>query len=192
MKFKEKKQYRLPGYNYSKNGYYFITLCTKNREMFFGDVIERIMNLSDIGKIANNFWLDIPKHFPHLKLHEYIIMPDHIHGILEIDSGEIFVETRHCLVQRVDNDLENKRTGQCPVLTGSAFGHVTPKSLSTIIGSFKSIVSKIVNIQFPNVLFKWQPRFRDTIIRDEKALYNFRRYVIYNPSNWLLDRNNLK
>jgi len=199
MTFKEEKQYRLPGYDYSQNGYYFVTIITKDHQIFFGGVVDGIMILSDIGKVANNFWLKIPKHFPHVKLREYIIMPNHVHGILEIDWDlcrdfddveRSVVGTGHCPVQRVDNDLDIQRTGQCPVPTGSAFGYVTPKSLSTIIGSFKSIVTKTVNIQFPNSLFGWQRRFRDTVIRHEEAFYNLRRYIIYNPSNWQLDRNN--
>lgn len=75
---------RLKNYDYSSNGYYFITICTKNRVHYFGKIIDQKMELSEIGKIAHKCWLEIPNHFPFVVLDESIIMPDHIHGIVVI------------------------------------------------------------------------------------------------------------
>ncbi|HNF28553.1 MAG TPA: hypothetical protein PKV80_29075, partial [Leptospiraceae bacterium] len=73
---------RLKAWDYSTPGCYFITICTKNREPYFGKIEDGEMYLSDIGAIAENFWKEIPKHFPNIQLDESVIMPDHIHGIL--------------------------------------------------------------------------------------------------------------
>ena len=177
-KYKDKKQYRRKGYDYSQDGYYFVTICAKNREIFFGDIAGEKMILSEIGQIADKFWQEIPIHFPFVKLDEYIVMPNHVHGIIQID-----------------NDTTRVGTGQCPVPTvvnngGSKFGRVTPKSLSSIIGSYKSIVTKTTNLQIPDSGFAWQSLFHDRIIRNENELNCIRQYITDNPLRWELDRNN--
>ena len=82
----KRKSIRLKGYDYSQAGLYFITICCKDRALLFGAVIDGEMVLNDAGKIANACWLDIPNHFPNSILHEYVIMPNHIHGIIELIS----------------------------------------------------------------------------------------------------------
>lgn len=77
---------RLKGYDYRKPGYYFVTFCTKNRERFFGTVVDAKMQLSKIGEIVCQCWYEIPKHFNHVQLDAFIVMPDHIHGIIIIDD----------------------------------------------------------------------------------------------------------
>ena len=172
-KYKDKKQYRRRNYDYSQNGSYFITICTADREMFFGDINDGKIELSEIGWIAEKFWQEIPSHFLGVNLDEYVIMPNHIHGVIEI------------------NKSDPVGTGHCPVPTvGSKFGHVTPKSLSTIVGSYKSIVTKEINLHIQNSGFAWQLRFHDRIIRDEGELNRIREYIESNPSNWESDRNN--
>jgi putative transposase len=79
-----RRSIRLKGYDYSQNGLYFITICTHNRECLFGEVIDKKMVLNDAGKIANECWLKIPEHFPHAVLHQHVIMPNHVHGIIEL------------------------------------------------------------------------------------------------------------
>lgn len=173
QKYKNKKQYRYKNYDYSQNGFYFVTICTKDREMFFGEIENGKMKLSDMGLIAKKFWLEISSHFLFVKLHEFVIMPNHMHGIIEIVG-----------------------TGQCPVQNNSSkFGNVIPKSLSTIIGSYKSIVTKKINLENRAVPcfcrdFAWQPRFHDRIIRDEKELEEASQYIINNPANWEREKNN--
>ena len=102
MSYKSQKQYRYKGYDYAQDGFYFVTICCKNREMFFGDVVAAKTQLSEIGKIAEKYWLEIPDHFPFVKLDKFVIMPNHIHGIIEITTKTV-------------------GTGQCPVPT-KAFG----------------------------------------------------------------------
>ena len=90
-KFKGKyrvKSTRLPNWDYAANGRYFITICTKNRACFFGDVVAGQVQLSAIGQIAQKFWLDIPHHFTHTNIDAHVIMPDRIHGIVAIDRPQ--------------------------------------------------------------------------------------------------------
>jgi len=188
MNYKESKQYRLPGYNYARAGLYFVTICTKDHEMFFGEVVGGQMVLSEIGEIANECWLAIPKHFPHVKLYEHIIMPNHVHGILQIDweSCRDFRDMEHLGVGTQNFVfLQNQNPDTMDVQ--NKFGPQS-KNLSSIIRGFKIGVKEWVTINNDN--FIWQPRFRDTIIRDEKSLYNFRKYIRNNPRNWELDHNN--
>jgi len=105
MQNKFQNKYRIPSarlqtWDYANNGAYFITICTQNREHFFGNIKNGIMQLSEIGKLAAQFWYEIPNHFPMVELGNFVVMPNHVHGILIINktNDEPFVETRHCLV----------------------------------------------------------------------------------------------
>lgn len=190
--YKNKKQYRHKDYDYSQNGFYFITICTKDKWLFFGDIFDCKMKLSAIGKIAEKYWLEIPNHFPFVKLDKFVIMPNHIHGIVQIVGN----------TANDENYVNRVGTGHCPVPTdvntrrGSIFGHVAPKSISTLVGLFKSIVTKTINLRARNNAhnrelagFAWQSRFHDRIIRNENELNRIRKYITDNPTRWELDRN---
>lgn len=165
-KYKNKKQYRYKNYDYTQNGFYFVTICTKNREMFFGEIENEKMKLSDMGLIAEKFWLEIPSHFLFVILHNFVIMPDHMHGIVETVNGR--------------NAPRRVPTGIQPLIENS---------LSSIINHFKGNVKRHCNknnFQY----FAWQPRFHDRIIRDEKELNAASQYIVNNPSKWELEKNN--
>ncbi len=169
---------RLKNYDYSQEGFYFVTICTKDRKLYFGDVVNKKMALSKIGKIADKYWAEIPNHFSHVKLDYYVVMPNHTHGILRIDYGD----------ERLYDDVDNKKyNGKYPQMS-----KISPKqkSLSTIIRSYKSIVSKIVHTRYQEQNFVWQARFHDRIIRNDNELNRIRQYIIDNPKRWELDRNN--
>ncbi len=85
----------LKGYDYSQAGLYFITICCQNRACLFGNVVNGEMKLNDAGKIANDCWMEIPNHFPNVALHEHIVMPNHIHGIIELVGAENFPPDRN-------------------------------------------------------------------------------------------------
>ena len=179
--YKYHKQYRYKGYDYAKDGFYFVTICTKDRQLFFGDVVNEKMQLSKIGQIAEKYWLEISNHFKNIKLHEYIIMPNHIHGIIQImRCGN---EAMHCGNEAMPRSYDGKHI---------KMSKISPKlgSLSVIIGSFKSIVTKIINKKFLNNNFAWQPRFHDRIIRNDEELNKIRYYITINPDKWALDRSN--
>jgi REP element-mobilizing transposase RayT len=122
-KYKDKKQYRYKRYDYSQEGLYFVTICTKDRGMFFGDVINEKMKLSEIGISVEKFWCEIPNIFSILKLDKYIVMPNHIHGIIKID--------------------DDRRNAPRRVPTG--IQPLVKNSLSSAINHFKGNVKRFCN-----------------------------------------------
>ncbi len=157
---------RLKGYDYSLPGMYFITICTNKRKNLFGNIEKSKMYLSDIGIIVDKCWHEIPSHFPFVELDEFVIMPNHIHGIIEIVVGtQDFVS-----LQSKYFENPNRKFG------------VQSMNLSSIIRGFKIGVKKWATIN--NVNFAWQTRFYDHIIRNEKDLNRIREYIIYNPLKW--------
>lgn len=168
---------RREGWDYSQSGHYFITICTKNKNKFFGDIIGGKMELSEIGKIAVKYWLEIPKHFSFIVLDEFVVMPNHVHGIITIDYGD----------DGRDEALPRLYMGKYPQMS-----KISPKSksLPVIIGSFKSVVTKTINQKYPKNNFAWQERFYDHVIRNERELNNVKNYILNNPGKWHLDRNN--
>jgi putative transposase len=171
---------RLPDWDYSRNGYYFITICTNKRKHYFGEIINNEMNISIFGKIVQKYWFEIPKHFPFVELNEFIVMPNHIHGILIINNNVPNVEKRHCLFSTTNEIIKINR-----------FQNQGKNTVSSIIGSYKSICTKIINKTQSTTKFGWQSGFYDNIIRTEKSFYYIRQYIRDNPVNWETDRNNL-
>lgn len=110
-----KNKYRIPStrlqtWDYSKNGAYFITICTQNREHFFGNIQNGMMQLSEIGKLAERYWLEIPEHFPFVELGNFVVMPNHFHGILIINNIPNSVETRFIASNNCHENNENNET----------------------------------------------------------------------------------
>ena len=156
---------RLSGWNYA-NGQYFVTICTHDRVPWFGHIQNKFMCLSDIGSIAHQYWHDIPHHFPHVTLDAYIVMPDHIHGIIMIDQ--------RAYKGHIINGYTRNPHHQPEWRSGS---------LGSIMNQFKRACTKrIRDIGCDD--FAWQTRFHDQIIHDQRALETIRRYIINNPSKW--------
>jgi putative transposase len=87
MSQRERKLQRLKGYDYSENNYSFVTICCKDKQHFFGEVKEHEMTLNELGKIIEFSWLDLPNHYFNCFIDEFIIMPNHFHGIVIVDSA---------------------------------------------------------------------------------------------------------
>jgi len=186
-KFKNKYRttsIRLKNWNYATRGYYFITICTKNRKCYFGNILDKKMQLSKIGKIANAYWQEIPEHFPFTTLDKFIVMPNHIHGIVIINNN---VETQN-LANNVNN-VETQNLASLRQNKGNKFGPQS-QNLASIIRGLKIGVKKWATIN--NIPFQWQPRFYDHIVRNERSLHQIRQYIVDNPSNWENDRDNLE
>jgi REP element-mobilizing transposase RayT len=162
---------RLKGWDYRNPGYYFVTICTRGRGHYFGKVEGEDVRLSAIGEIAAQCWAETPQHHAGIELDEWVIMPNHAHGIV------VIVETLQCNVS-TDTVAKNQMSAISPK-TGS---------LSVAVRSFKSAVSKMAHNAGHE--FGWQERFWDHIIRDETELNRIRNYIRANPSNWENDRNN--
>jgi putative transposase len=167
---RHKKSIRLKNYDYSQPGGYFVTICTKGRKSCFGQIVDEKINLSSVGEIVKGCWLGIPEHLKNVKLDEWVIMPNHIHGIIVI-------------IDSVGTDYNLS-------LRKNRFQHITPKSLSYIIATFKSAVSRQINRIGAGNDFAWQSRFYEHIIRNENELHRIREYIQNNPLKWELDREN--
>ena len=178
------KSTRLKHWDYSSCGAYYVTICTKDRKYYFGEIIHRKMILSTMGKIVEQFWMEIPKHYPNIKLDEYVIMPDHIHGIIMIENAMPNVETPQWGVS-TGNDMNNRMTNK------KRNPHHRPEwksnSLGSIICQFKSIATKQIR-ETGFYDFAWQSRFHEHIIRDEIEFNQKRKYIINNPLKWVLNK----
>ena len=181
-----RKANRYKYYNYSSAGYYFITICTKDRLPYFGYIEDDEMILNECGEIVTKCWLEIPDHFQKIKTDEFVVMPNHFHGIVIIESNPIpsvginnsvVVGNRHaCSLQPPPPQQVKNENRQ-------------HQKLSVIIGSFKSAVSKLIHRNIDKN-FQWQKSYYDHIIRNETELNNIREYIRQNPKNWETDRNN--
>ncbi len=171
-----KQKYRIEStrsknWDYSDPGYYFVTICIKDRICYFDKIVHSQAVLSDMGMIVSEEWKETEKKQQNVKLDSWVIMPNHIHGIIVITRKCKYpVETSRRNVSTIKNKLK-------------------PNSLGSIIGQFKSVCTKKIR-QMGNDEFAWQSRFYDHIIRNEKSLYNIRQYIQYNPIRWDMDRNN--
>jgi putative transposase len=170
-------KYRIPSaradfWDYSWIGAYFVTLCTKNRYHYFGKIMEGNMALSPLGTIADVLWYEIKYHAKHVELGAFVVMPNHVHGIVRILSNDATpVETTHAL-----------SLPSSPSLAQQRFQNQGKNSLSSIVGSYKSAISKHAHrLGFD---FAWQARFHDHIICNEEAYQRIATYIINNPKQW--------
>ncbi|MFH0771891.1 MAG: transposase [Candidatus Omnitrophota bacterium] len=171
-KFYSRKQNRLPTYDYSENGYYYITVCTHNQQELFGSIENDKMILNEYGKIIKDTWLKIPAHFTNVDLDEYIIMSNHIHGIIQIVGARL---------PRPNEDINDNVIGR---------GNPAP-TLGQIIAYFKYKSTKQINESRSTPGRKiWQRNYYDHVIRNDKSLSNIREYIVNNPLTWGADENN--
>lgn len=264
-------RYRIPSarmqhWDYSWNAPYFITICTQHRTCYFGKIFNGEMILSELGKIALQCWIEIPLHFPHIHLGAFVVMPNHVHGVVIIDKpndgrNDIFDKHSVTICEREiienkkinddgnningyatnnneitinnndgENIINNRKTiinndGETIIInnretiinnnretimveTGHAlslqattssqhnqlnnsigknrFQNIGKNSLSSIIGSYKSAVTKNARIIDPN--FAWQTRFHEHIIRNHQSFVRIGQYIIENPAKWNNDQ----
>ncbi|MGZ5243968.1 MAG: transposase [Bacteroidia bacterium] len=169
---------------------YFITICMYEMVCYFGDVADGKMNLSEAGEIARKFWQEIPQHFPNCKLDEFIVMPNHVHGILILDNkanqNSGAVETLHATSQ--NEQLPQNQNLALTNPKNEIMSKISPKSgsISTIIRSYKSAVTK--NVKLFQFDFSCQTRFHDHIIRNQNEYKRIAAYICENPMNWENDK----
>ncbi|MDX2229499.1 MAG: transposase [Leptolyngbyaceae cyanobacterium bins.349] len=175
---------RCPTWDYTSNGLYFVTICTKNRRCFFGHVVDGEMQLSPMGAIVAEEWQKTPQIRPNVQLDAWVVMPNHFHAIIVINQPPP-VETfrRNVSTEPLPTDPTDP-TKSPPTHQKS---RLQSNSLGAIVGQFKSICTKrIWKSGFPD--FAWQPRFHDHIIRNEEAASRIRHYIRQNPQRWASDR----
>jgi putative transposase len=159
-------------WDYSSESVYFVTICCHERQSCFGSIGDNEIVPSEIGKIASQFWLEIPNHFPHVKLDEFIVMPNHIHGLLILDYS--LVETLHGMTLQ-PGKASNHNINQ--------FSKPIKNSVPVVINQYKSSVKRWCNKNgFDH--FRWQSRFYDEILHNENSIDIIREYIYNNPRNW--------
>ncbi len=181
----ERKSPRLQKWDYRSYGYYFVTICTKHRRPFFGKVVNGDMVLSDVGKIAHSYWLEIPDHMTDTKLDEFVIMPNHVHGIIIVNRFNKLLHgsrTRHgASTKWMGRRIDGTRHGASLPMEQILPDQKIP-SLSIIINQFKSAVKRKCNILKYD--FAWHGRYHDRKIRDQFALQRIREYIRNNPKKY--------
>jgi putative transposase len=181
----ERKRNRLIKYDYHDAGWYFVTICVDKMDEIFGEIIDGKMKLNECGEIINDYWEKIPNHYQSIELDEFVVMPNHIHGIIVIRNiknvGAIFKSP----VNHEMNKTNNNRSGE--INFAPTKQPITKSvSLSTIIKWFKSITT--INIRQFNHSFKWQRSYYDHIIRSEYSLFKIKEYIRNNPRNWFEEK----
>lgn len=165
-----RRSLRLNGYDYAQAGAYFVTICTQNRACLFGEVVDGKMRLNVFGEIAREEWFRTGQIRPNVELDAFVIMPNHIHGIIVIRG----------------NVGATRRVAPTKHPAGPVSG-----SIGAIVGQFKSITAKRINeLRGTPRVPVWQRNYHERIIRDEPALARIREYIANNPRQWTLDRLN--
>jgi putative transposase len=156
---------RLTDYDYAQNGAYFVTICAAQRLCLFGDIADGVMRCSAVGQVVESAWQDLPHHTPGLTLDAWVIMPNHVHGIMILPGAP-------ATGWLSENKLRGPR----------------PQSLGTVIGGLKSAVSRQVsagNLSLVRPL--WQRNYYERIIRNDREFDAIRRYIESNPARWADD-----
>ncbi len=187
MKFGPHKHHhhsiRLRGYNYSQAGAYFVTICTRNRQCLFGEIVDGVMQLNNVGEIVKSVWVGLPNHFPDIALDAFVVMPNHIHGI--INRGEASADENRSTVSNT------KRANASPLQSSYPPHGTYPGSLGAIVQNFKSVSTRKINHlkKIPEMPV-WQRNYYEHVIRNEKSLNSIRRYISENPQRWTYDEEN--
>jgi putative transposase len=161
---------RLQSWNYSNEGMYFVTICVKDRENYFGDIWEGILKPTELGKIAWSEWFNTIRIRPDMNLEsgEFVVMPNHIHGIIIIGKNEF-------------NSQQINTAGEAQ----NRFIHQS-KNLASIIRGYKSAVT--IYARKNNIVFDWQTRFYEHIIRSMDDYNKIANYIVDNPAKWEQDK----
>ena len=185
-----RRSIRLKEYDYSQEGLYFITFCCQNRLHLFGKIISGKMMLNDAGKIAEKCWLEIPEHFKNVILHDFVIIPNHVHGIIEFKNNDLnntvganqyspknvsIEETK--IVSSIDTNIDSSK--QMPKSPS--------KTIGSVIRGYKIGVTKWMR-QNRNVTDVWQRNYYEHIIRNDIAYCRISEYIKNNPKKWDEDK----
>jgi REP element-mobilizing transposase RayT len=154
-----RRSIRLKRYDYSQAGTYFITICTHQRKCLFGEIVDGQMQLNQFGQIVQSHWQNLAKHHFHIVLDEFVVMPDHFHGII--------------IIKNLNVDRQN---------------NLQQKGIPEIIRGFKTFSARQINkLRHQSGVPLWQRNYYERIIRDEEQLNRVKRYIINNPQNWQKD-----
>ena len=172
-----RRSIRLPAYDYAQAGAYFVTICTQNRELTFGEVVKGQMILNDPGQMVESVWRELPQHYPGVEVDTFVLMPNHLHGVIIL----VGAGSRAC------PDNPGQPQGVSP--TGTM-------SLPDVVHRFKSLTTAryrhgILHGRWPPFPGRlWQRNYYEWIIRDDAELHRVRQYIIDNPAHWEEDMEN--
>ena len=159
---------RLPGFDYAQEGSYFVTICSAGRQRFFGDVVDGQVRLNEFGQVAARSWEWLARHFPHVELDEWVLMPNHLHGIIVI--------------------TDDRRGGSRTAPTNTSSGGFRRKPLGGLIGAFKTVSTRKINaMRLTPGMLVWQRNYYEHIVRSEDSLREIRQYIVNNPTTWEVD-----
>ena len=162
---RNRKRNRFQDYDYSRNGVYFITICTKDKNEYFGRCQNGKIFLNELGNLAQRFWQEIPEHYDKILIDEFIVMPNHIHGILLIGNDNVILR-----------EIKSSNYGQ----------------LSKIVKSYKEILTKTIRDRYTDCEFGWQRSFYDHVIHNCQELGKIREYIKFNPIKWEMANNSVE
>ena len=167
-----RRSLRLKGYNYNQAGAYFVTICTQNRKCVFGAAADGKIELNDTGHRVDRIWSELPARFSHVYVDAFVVMPNHLHGILIVGAQFIapdgLQDCRDCTEQGAIN--------RAP-------------TLGEIVRAYKAVSVHMIR-QTVNPTFGWQRNYYEHVIRNEESLNRIRQYILDNPARWQFDREN--
>lgn len=199
-----RRSIRLKGFDYSSEGAYYVTIVAQGRECLFGEIVDGEMRLNEYGEIVQKWWDEIPIHFPNVELGVFVIMPNHVHGIIYIIEerrGEVLSPRDNPNANNLNdtnqggkmlpNDIPNINNRDAGKLGGETPPLRKP-TLGQIVAYFKYQSTKEMNrIETPNAITRfWQRNYYEHIIRNEKELQQKTDYILDNPSRWDEDDEN--
>jgi REP element-mobilizing transposase RayT len=177
-----RRSIRLPAYDYAQPGTYFVTICTQNRECVFGEIVQGQMVLNARGQMVESFWRQLPQHYPRVEVGAFVVMPNHVHGIIVLVGAGPCACPEHPGRPRVDS--------------GQSQGIAPTMSLPDVVHRFKSLTTAkyrrgvLVDGWQPFLGRLWQRNYYEHIIRDEEELNRVRQYIADNPARWQQDPEN--
>jgi putative transposase len=186
-----RRSIRLKGYDYRQAGAYFVTICTQDRAFLFGQVVHDEMQLNDAGKMVYDVWNDLPAFYPGVQTDAFIVMPNHIHGIIIL----VGADPRVCPAQPSVGVGPRACPGQ-PQELGQPQGVAPTLGLPDVVHRFKTMTTKRYADGVKRLGWEpfrgrlWQRNYYEHIIRNEESLNRIREYVLTNPMRWALDREN--
>ncbi len=168
LETRRRRSIRLQNYDYALAGAYFITIVTQDRKCLFGGIVDGEVRLNDCGQTVQDEWEKSAQIRKEIELAAFVVMPNHVHGIVVITDGM------------------GRATGRSPLQSGPA-----KRSLGAFVGGFKAVVSKRINASrsLPGTLV-WQRNYFEHVIRNEDSLHRIRQYILDNPMRWEFDREN--
>lgn len=171
---------RLKEYDYSQSGAYFVTICSKDRACLFGEIVDGEMLLNETGQMVRNMWNDLDDRYPDIETDEFVVMPNHLHGIIVI-VGAQFIAPVETVTPSDCNAINHKKQG--------VINHAP--TVGNIVRAFKARCTHAINkIRDTPGIPVWQRNYYDHIIRGEQEMNRIRGYIIENPAKWIEDKDN--